>query len=188
MTTKRVSTYTSPLRKTSGPPTALTLDEAALYLVRCYRVWTQAKIKSNPNLRGLRLTVDSKAPETLQELRECVSKGYLPVSPKHSETAIYGQLGNVIFRWFHDLGHVLAGLGMTFEEEVRLAELQLADISAILYGSGLPYQDRNFVLAAYLADTAAQSDYHNEHGEFPADQTVHVIQCLKDWGWFEEQS
>ena len=186
--TQRLSQYSLPIKNRGTEPHGMQVHDAALVLVPAFQRTVRMYRETHPALKNLRLLVRRESPETLPELLAEVKRGSLTVTYLHSETSIYGVPGNVWFRWHHDLGHVITGLETKYRDELALAELQLWHIAEAINGRGLSYQQRAFVLACYMADTAAQADHYQEFGGFPDDQAAHVHQCLKDWGWFPENA
>jgi hypothetical protein len=182
-TARPATQYTLQL-KTQGTKPTITVEQAALRLVQAYQHCVEQYLET-PKLWDTDLTVDADAPESVEGLQACIDQGYLPVSPLHSETSIYGEPGNLWFRWFHDCGHLLTGCEMDYLGELKLARAQLDDVQRgiqELYPD-LPPSDYGLCIALYVADSAGQSEYHEDHGHFPEDQRAFVLDVLRQWGW-----
>lgn len=113
----------------------------------------------------------AEAPGSLHELKMDVAQGYLRVSREDSGTAIYGASGNLVFRAFHDAGHVHYNLGMTSQDEAALAVRQWGDIYQLI-----PPEDRWWCNLLYHADTVGQTEYYRLKGEHVKDQQAFVLQ------------
>lgn len=123
--------------------------------------------------RVVKLQAD--APQTLAQMRVSIEHGPLVIANEHSETSIYGLSGNVLFRLFHALGHLVYGLDTTHEEELRLAKWHWNDLR-----EHIPALWREHCQHVFFADTAAQSQHAAEHGCFPADQKAFVKSVASD--------
>lgn len=181
--TTALSKYSLEIRPTGCARPNIPISTAALYLVRAYGMVVQKYKNTVPKFDGIKLCIRKDAPETMKGLLADVEAGYLAVSPEHSDQSIYGQIGNMWFRWMHDMGHVATGLRMHHKGEVELARYQLADVILGLQAQGLPEKDVAFCAALYMADSAGQSDYLDVHGDFPVDQREFVKDTVTQWGW-----
>lgn len=160
--------------------TKFELSCAANHLVRAYgivareyyRRLTGFAVEQVP-CRVVKLQTD--APQTLAQLRVCIEHGPLVIASEHSETSIYGLSGNILFRLFHDLGHLWYGLDTTHEDELSLAKLHWADLRA-----HIPALWREHCQHVFFADTAAQSQHAAERGCFPTDQRAFVKSVASD--------
>ena len=123
--------------------------------------------------RVVKLQAD--APQTLAQTRVSIEHGPLVIASEHSETSIYGLSGNILFRLFHDLGHLWYGLDTTHEDELRLAKLHWADLRG-----HIPALWREHCQHVFFADTAAQSQHAAERGCFPVDQRAFVKSVASD--------
>ena len=160
--------------------TKFELSCAANHLVRAYgivareyyRRLTGFAVEQVPR-RVVKLQTD--APQTLAQLRVCIEHGPLVIASEHSETSIYGLSGNILFRLFHDLGHLWYGLDTTHEDELSLAELHWDDLR-----EHIPALWREHCQHVFFADTAAQSQHAAERGCFPTDQKAFVKSVASD--------
>lgn len=147
----------------------LTMQRCAEYLVAAY-IAVAAELREQ---LGVHVQVDSRAPETFEQLKADAANGFLFISSDHSDTAIYGAQGNEAFRIMHDLGHLSTGLSFSTVDEVALALHQWEQVR--LY---IPREWRERCQAVYQADTIMQSLHCERYGAFPADQTVFVLAAL----------
>lgn len=160
--------------------TKFELSCAANHLVRAYGIvardyyqrLTGFSVGQVP-YRVVKLQAD--APQTLAQMRVSIEHGPLVIASEHSETSIYGLSGNILFRLFHDLGHLWYGLDTTHEDELRLAKLHWADLRG-----HIPALWREHCQHVFFADTAAQSQHAAERGCFPADQKAFVKSVASD--------
>lgn len=154
--------------------TKFELSCAANHLVRAYGIvardyyqrLTGFSVGQVP-CRVVKLQAD--APQTLAQMRVSMEHGPLVIASEHSETSIYGLSGNILFRLFHDLGHLWYGLDTTHEDELSLAKLHWADLR-----EHIPALWREHCQHVFFADTAAQSQHAAERGYFPTDQKAFV--------------
>lgn len=160
--------------------TKFELSCAANHLVRAYGIvardyyqrLTGFSVGQVP-CRVVKLQAD--APQTLAQMRVSIEHGPLVIASEHSETSIYGLSGNILFRLFHDLGHLWYGLDTTHEEELRLAKWHWADLRG-----HIPALWREHCQHVFFADTAAQSQHAVERGCFPVDQRAFVKSVASD--------
>lgn len=160
--------------------TKFELSCAANHLVRAYgivareyyRRLTGFAVEQVP-CRVVKLQTD--APQTLAQLRVCIEHGPLVIASEHSETSIYGLSGNILFRLFHDLGHLLYNCDTTHEHELRLAQQHWGDLR-----EHIPALWREHCQHVFFADTAAQSQHAAERGCFPTDQRAFVKSVASD--------
>lgn len=160
--------------------TKFELSCAANHLVRAYGIvardyyqrLTGFSVGQVP-CRVVKLQAD--APQTLAQMRVSIEHGPLVIASEHSETSIYGLSGNILFRLFHDLGHLWYGLDTTHEDELSLAKLHWADLRG-----HIPALWREHCQHVFFADTAAQSQHAAEHGCFPVDQRAFVKSVASD--------
>ena len=147
----------------------LTMQRCAEYLVAAY-IEVAAELREQ---LGVHIQVDSRAPETFEQLKADAADGFLFISDDHCETSIYGVQGNIAFRTMHDLGHLSTGLTFSTEDEVALALHQWEQVRLCI-----PAAWRERCQAVYQADTIMQSLYCERHGVFPVDQTEFVLAAL----------
>lgn len=160
--------------------TKFELSCAANHLVRAYGIvardyyqrLTGFSVGQVP-CRVVKLQAD--APQTLAQMRVSMEHGPLVITSEHSETSIYGLSGNILFRLFHDLGHLWYGLDTTHEDELSLAKLHWGDLRG-----HIPALWREHCQHVFFADTAAQSQHAAERGCFPADQRAFVKSVASD--------
>lgn len=160
--------------------TKFELSCAANHLVRAYGIvardyyqrLTGFSVGQVP-CRVVKLQAD--APQTLAQMRVSIEHGPLVIAREHSETSIYGLSGNILFRLFHDLGHLWYGLDTTHEDELSLAKLHWADLRG-----HIPALWREHCQHVFFADTAAQSQHAAERGCFPVDQRAFVKSVASD--------
>lgn len=110
------------------------------------------------------------APSTFEALKADAAQGFLKVSTEFNATSIYGAAGNLTFRTFHDYGHLLYNKAFTTQDELDLALVQWFDLK-----KHIPLGWHGVCHCVYFADTAQQSLYEAEHGEFPQDQHAFVL-------------
>lgn len=152
--------------------TKVELQHIAHLLVRAYKLCITdylhtGKIKADT--RFFAVPTQAQAPQTLAELRECYAEGVLPIAEEFSEHSIYGRRGNVIFRAWHDCGHLIYRLEMTAEDEKLLATTQWFDIERFI-----PDYAKDACYKVYFADTLAQTHYCELTGNFPVRQDLFV--------------
>lgn len=143
----------------------------AARLVEAMRAVLQTDLYAEHRVVIHPVRLHSEAPSTLPELREAVANGVLPVSMQDSSTAIYGPRGNIVFRAFHDVGHVAYNYDMTHRQESLLAVRQWGDIYKLI-----PAGDRWWCNLLYHADTVGQTEYHRLAGKHVEDQLSFVLQ------------
>lgn len=160
--------------------TKFELSCAANHLVRAYGIvardyyqrLTGFSVGQVP-CRVVKLQAD--APQTLAQMRVSMEHGPLVIASEHSETSIYGLSGNILFRLFHDLGHLWYGRDTTHEDELSLVKLHWADLRG-----HIPALWREHCQHVFFADTAAQSQHAAERGCFPTDQKAFVKSVASD--------
>lgn len=122
------------------------------------------------------------APDTLEELRDeyrasSRSKGrrQFRVWSGGSDATVYGSPdANYAFRFWHDITHVESGLGLTFQEELETAQLQVNQLA----GAGIPAG----AVDLFRIDTQGQTHYADlTGGAFPADQLAFAEFILDRW-------
>ena len=87
------------------------------------------------------------------------------------DRSIYGnKLANIQARAWHDWHHLQNGLGFNSADEIRVGELQIADLPADWYLERL----------LISADVKGQILHHLKYGEFPADQRAFVIDYIEN--------
>jgi|SRR5690554_4129408 len=180
---KALENYSVEVRPRGCARPSITPEYAALQLVRAYKMVVSKYRHCIPEFQDVKLQVSVQAPETLKGLEADLAEGKVRVSPEHSAHSLYGDVGNLWFRWMHDMGHLHTKQRMHHEGEVRLATVQYNDVAMALHTLGMKDKDVGFCLALYLADSAGQSDYLDKHGEFPEDQRTFVLNTVKAWGW-----
>ncbi|QNJ57304.1 hypothetical protein Stalingrad_3 [Pseudomonas phage Stalingrad] len=117
------------------------------------------------------LSISADAPCTYEQLKlEYQRDHVLRVTEAFSDSAIYGISGNVTFRIFHDMGHLLYDAEFTTEQEVSLAKTQWLDIKRHIEPGW-----QNICEVVYMADTVEQSLYEARTGKFPEDQKGFVL-------------
>lgn len=138
---------------------AFILARAATLLVEAYGkcIPEYLKLMGQP----LDLQVGPDAPNTYEDLKAQAAQGLLKVSTEFNNTSIYGASGNLTFRIFHDLGHLMYDAQFTTAQEVTLATIQWVDLKRYL-----PAEWVNVCKAVYMADTVEQSLYEEETGHF----------------------
>lgn len=113
----------------------------------------------------------AEAPQSLAELFAGRDKGVLCVSSQDSESSIYGVSGNIVFRAFHDAGHMEYNLTFQHDDEVVLGNKQWLDIKGYI-----PAEDLRECQHLYHADSVGMAHYADlTGGKFPADQTDLVL-------------
>lgn len=106
--------------------------------------------------------------------------GALFVSGLHCETAVFGERGNHWFRHVHDLGHLIYDLGFDAASEnrvhTRLWRYWLQETDTY---KALGKARKENAMSLYYCDTVGQTDYFEQHGEFPADQFQFAVERLR---------
>jgi hypothetical protein len=155
-----------PSRRGHDPAGAPSYDTAHANLQRFVLIHAAAMRE----LAGFGWEAAADAPADYRSLlrayaRSRVTGSPLPVSDEHSEPSIYGGLdGNVAFRFWHDLTHVLLGRGFDLDGEVEVANAQLD----VLHAAGFKPGTLEFEL--FHADTLGQTLCGAATGAFPRDQ------------------
>lgn len=157
--------------KAISQQTQFILARAACLLVEAYSKCITEYQTVFP--KPLDLSFDVDAPNTHEALLAGFKEGKLRVSTEHNESSIYGYSGNITFRIFHDMGHLLYGAAFTTEQEVSLAQTQWKDLERYL-----PKEWVSVCYVVYRADTVEQSLYEAHYGTFPADQKAFVREHL----------
>lgn len=125
------------------------------------------------------------APSTMEELRDeyssCRAAGLgagFRVWSGGSDLTVYGSPeANYAFRFWHDITHVEAGLGLTFHEELATAQLQINQLG------GLPER----AIDLFRIDTQGQTHYADiTGGEFPDDQLGFAAELLPLMRWHRD--
>ena len=160
--------------------TKFELSCAANHLVRAYGIVARDYYQrltgfSDGQVPCRVVKLQADAPQTLAQMRISIEHGPLVITSEHSETSIYGLSGNILFRLFHDLGHLWYGLDTTHEDELSLAKLHWADLRG-----HIPALWREHCQHVFFADTAAQSQHAAERGCFPVDQRAFVKSVASD--------
>lgn len=124
-----------------------------------------------------------EGPLALLDMRHKVQEtGQLWVSSDFSDQTIYPEPSdNHWFRFVHDMGHLLYDCGFDSEGEAKLHPLLWQWLATVPGFHSLTPQEQRWCWAVYMADTQGQSDYFDEHGEFPEDQRAFVITKAKEY-------
>lgn len=122
------------------------------------------------------LSISADAPFTYEQLKLEYQRDHkLRVTEAFPQSAIYGVAGNITFRIFHDMGHLLYDADFTTGEEVSLATTQWLDIKRHIEPGW-----EAICREVYMADTVEQSLYEQKHGIFPVDQKGFVLAKLTE--------
>lgn len=156
-----------------GKITSKTLPYFAARLVHAMTTRLRETVADRPYQFTL-TAYHSEAPSTLEGLYQAAKEGLVPISCEDSHTAIYGATGNYIFRSYHDAGHLHHMLETTLSDELKLSQLQWADILYLI-----PEEDKWPCNLIWQADTAGQSWLHELTGAFPTNQTAFVLAITK---------
>lgn len=148
--------------------TTFLLAAIAEKLVSAYKAQTAEYQTLFP--KPLALGISPDAPATYHDLMDQAKCGKLLVTTEYSSTAIYGLSGNVSFRIFHDLGHILYLRDFSTVEEIELAHKQWRDIE-----QRIAPEWRELCQVVYLSDTVGQSRYEKTYGKFPDDQRAFLL-------------
>jgi hypothetical protein len=143
------------------------------YGSRLVCAFTQAlgKYAEGNHVRVVPVSRHDLAPQSLTELLADRANGILYVSSQDSESSIYGVSGNVVFRAFHDAGHMEYNRTFQHEDEVILGNRQWLDIKDYI-----PAEDLRECQHLYHADTVGMAHYADlTGGKFPTDQTDFVL-------------
>lgn len=108
----------------------------------------------------------------------------LHVSTAHLETTIFAphRLTDLANRAWHDLTHVMLGVGYSAEDEYAVARAQARCATRYLdetWRGDARVQDGAIALLWF--DTAGQTAHHALYGAFPADQRAFILACWDLW-------
>lgn len=114
---------------------------------------------------GIDPRTDGSGPKSLDELRAMASSGAtrFPVNTDGSDQTVFTDpTVNLLFRAWHDIGHLVLNQPFTREGERAVAAWQMSYLKGI---------DKQIM----WSDIVDQYDYYAEHGEFVKDQRAFVI-------------
>lgn len=167
------------------------IDLAAYHLANLYRhiafPLTQALKFQGVNLThscprttpGQPYDVTGDAPLTAMR-DKVVATGQLWVSSDFCADTIYETAAdNQWFRFIHDMGHLLYGCEFDSAGEAELHKRLWQWLETCPSFWALTTEEQRWVKAVYLADTQGQTDYFDEHGEFPKYQRIVVRQLAE---------
>lgn len=155
---------------------AVSVQAAGAVLVAAMRkVVNQNLADENHPCHGCIIVAEFNAPGTYDALAQRVAQTReLAVERDFSATAIYGRNGNTVFRAFHDMDHLLYGLGFTVQDEIEVALRGWNSIVKLI-----PKHDQDFCRRVYMADTIGQTVYFQKHGRFPDNQLAFVVDYVR---------
>lgn len=144
------------------------IDDARNLLSR----FIESRMSITPHIR---MIPTADAPNTWDELRSVDLSTGLPVWNGASESSIYIDSDhNVMFRYWHDLGHLRYDKSFTPEDEIAL-QWQYHMRELWYWLAREDYSDaHNLAMDMYVADTIGQIEYAQVHHDFPADQLAFV--------------
>jgi hypothetical protein len=156
---------------------------AALNLIRAYRMVIAKYRHTLPKFKDIKLQVSTGAPSTLHGLEDDLVEGKVRVHAKGGSESLYGDVGELWFKWLHAMGQVASGLPMSHQTDLELARAQYIDIAQALSTLGMDDKNTGFCLALYMADTAGLVDHIVETGEYPENRREFVLDTVRAWGW-----
>ena len=95
-----------------------------------------------------------------------------PVYSGNSETSVYATVDdNVRFRFIHDIVHIENNLGFSYEDEMKVSQIMLAEAKE----AGLS----DLPLAILEAETAGMAKYNKKFKDFPRNQEAFIHSCVQ---------
>jgi hypothetical protein len=144
--------------------------------------WVTAQARNVQETAGVFPEFRADAPSTYAELLQATARwqyelgaAYLPVWNGASEQTIYPDaVTNMLFRFWHDYGHISHHLGFVQADETALqTDHHLPLVAAAFGADSLEYR-------MYYADTVGAIEYNNDNGVFPTDQFNFVRAYLQN--------
>lgn len=121
--------------------------------------------------QGYAFNVTDKAYDSFKQLKaDYEVNGKLTISSTGSESAIYGESVNILFRFYHDVTHIKLDKGFSTQDEMAVVDSHMIDAKAY----GLSYD----ASALLYADTAGQVEYYAKHKTFINDQAAFIADWL----------
>jgi len=115
---------------------------------------------------------DQSFEELCKSLRLVDDKISFPVYSGHSDTAVYATVDdNVRFRFIHDVVHIENNLGFSYEDEMKVALIMLAEAKE----AGLS----GLALSILSAETAGMAKYNKKFKDFPENQEAFIHSCVQ---------
>ncbi len=118
--------------------------------------------------KGWSYYTSDKAPESYKELKETSLGLFLsiPIATAGNDTAIYGAIANVEFRFWHDVLHLENDVDFSHAGELAIVNKHLE--AAEKYGLNQLAKD------ILLIDTKGQVDYYYKHKRFVTNQETFI--------------
>ena len=95
---------------------------------------------------------------------------HITVSSEGCDTAIYGTVPNIAFRFWHDCIHCELRRDFSLAGEKAVIEYQIQEL--------FEYGISNGAMNIFIADTLGQVRYYYKHKEFVKDQARFITACL----------
>lgn len=106
----------------------------------------------------------------------------LEVSGLFSAATVYDSPSdNHAFRFLHDMGHLLYGLGFDYAGESALHPRLWSWIETVPMFWSLSKEEQRWCWAVYMADTRGQTDYYETHNVFPENQRAFVLDKAREY-------
>ncbi len=122
--------------------------------------------------QGYAFNVTDKAYDSFKQLKaDYEVNGKLTISSTGSESAIYGESVNILFRFYHDVTHIKLDRGFNTASELAVVAVHMDD--ARVYGLSPD------ACAMLYADTAGQVLYYAKHKTFINDQAAFITDLLE---------
>ena len=96
---------------------------------------------------------------------------HITVSSEGCDTAIYGTVPNIAFRFWHDCIHCELRRDFSLAGEKAVIEYQIQEL--------FEYGISNGAMNIFMADTVGQVRYYYKHNEFVKDQARFITACLR---------
>ena len=114
-------------------------------------------------------TSDSR--DSYQAMQTMYNKhDHIEVSTEGCDTAIYGTVPNIAFRFWHDCIHCELRRDFSLAGEKAVIEYQIQEL--------FEYGISNGAMNIFMADTIGQVRYYYKHNEFVKDQARFITACL----------
>lgn len=121
--------------------------------------------------RGWNYYLTEDAPETFRELKER-SKGLtIPIASYGSDSSIYGNHVNSLFRFWHDVTHLELDEGFSVDGELKVIGQHLKEAKE--------FRLSPLTMDILKADTEGQVLYYDRHKEFVRNQSAFIDSCLQ---------
>ena len=121
--------------------------------------------------KGITYMTTSDSRDSYQAMQTMYNKhDHIEVSTEGCDTAIYGTVANIAFRFWHDCIHCELKRDFSYWGEMAVIYYQIAELREYGISEG--------AMNIFEADTIGQVWYYYEHKEFVQDQTRFITACL----------